>query len=225
MNPLEQRVIKLEKNLRTYRITFCGLIITCMTFMLLSSARKVNVPDVIKAKAFEVVDDNGSVLVELNKEKNNGHVSTFTPEGKRLVSLFTSDGGAGALNTFDLSGKVLFKVTRTKEGGGYMALFNSAEKEIAELGVTTGETGYFNLNDRNGEKIIWLTYTDGGGGYFSLLNKGTETVRFSTPDAGGRMGIYNKGNTRIGYMGAQDNQDGNITIWNSGGTRTGGVPN
>ena len=226
MTQLEQRVIKLEKNLKTYRIVFCGLLVMSMGILLLSSAKKVNVPDVIKAKAFEVVDDNGSLLVEINKEKNNGQISTYTPEGKRLVSILTtSGGGGGAFETFDLNGKVLFKVTKTTTGGGYMALYNGYEKEIAEMGVTTGETGYLNLNDRNGSKIAWLTFTEGGGGYLGLLNNGNEVIRLTTQDAGGRISVYNKGNTRIGYLGANDNQDGNITIWNSIGTRTGGVPN
>ena len=226
MNQLEQRLIKLEKSLQMYRMIFCVLLVTGISLVLLSNTKKVNVADVIKAKAFEVVDDNGNVLVEINKDQNNGHIATYTPGGKKLVSLLTTtDGISGALLTYDINGKVLFKVTRTTEGGGYMALNNGAGKEIAEMGVTTSASGYLNLNDRNGEKIVWLTFTEGGGGYFSLLNKGTEMIRLSTPDAGGRTGVYNKNNTRIGYIGTQENGDGNITIWNNSGTRTGGVPN
>ncbi|HMI78122.1 MAG TPA: hypothetical protein VK484_04980, partial [Ferruginibacter sp.] len=135
------------------------------------------------------------------------------------------EGGGGAINTFDTDGDVMFKVTRTTEGGGYLALYNGRQQEVAELGVTTGETGYFNLNDRNGDKIAWMTFTENGGGYFSLWNNSTETIRLSTPSAGGRIGVYNKTNTRVGYMGTQESQDGNITIWNSNGSRTGGVPN
>ncbi len=224
MNQLEQRVAQLEKNLRAYRIFFGSSIIVILAVFLMASGKKSQVPDVIKAKAFEVVNDNGTTIVEINKENGNGQVSTYTPAGKRLVSLFTSSGGAGAINTFDTDGDVLFKVTRTQEGGGYMALFNSAQKEIAEFGVTTGESGYFNLNDRNGNKIAWLTYTEGGGGYFSLLNNNVETVRLSSPEAGGRVGVYNKNNIRIGYIGTQDNLDGNITLWNSLGSRSGGLP-
>ena len=228
MNQLETRVIKLEKNLRIYRIFTLLVMMGGMALLLMSHNDKKTAntpPDVIKAKSFEVVDDFGNVLIELNKEKNNGQISTYNPQGKRLVALFTSDGGAGAINTFDNDGHVNFKVTRTSEGGGYMALFNGAEKEVAEWGVTTNESGYFRLNDKNANKIAWMTFTQGGGGYLSLLNGSTESIRMSTPDAGGRIGIYNGSNNRIIFAGAQDNMDGNITMYNSTGTRSGGLPN
>lgn len=221
---LEQRVAQLEKNLRLYRFGLTGIVIIAACLLVMSFNNKKTAPDVLEAKAFHVVDDRGNVLVEINKEDGNGQLSTFTPSGKRLVSLFTTDGGSGGLNTFGKGGNVLFKVTNTTEGGGYMALYNAATQEIAEMGVTTAESGYFKLNDRNGKKQVWMTYTQDGGGYLSLSNDGQELIRFSTPSVGGRMGIYNNSNTRIAYMGAQDTKDGNVTIWNSAGSRIGGVP-
>jgi len=105
-----------------------------------------------------------------------------------------------------------------------MSLFNSKQQEIAEFGVTNAESGYFRLNDRNGNKLAWLTYTQDGGGYFSLSNGGREFFRLSTPAVGGRMGIYNNSNTRVVYLGTQDTKDGNLTLWNSSGTKSGGLP-
>jgi hypothetical protein len=222
---LEQRVAQLEKNNRLYRLCFAGSLIVVAGLAFMSFNNKHTAPDLIEAKAFHVVDDKGNVLLELNKEGGNGQLSTFTPTGKKLVSLFTSDGGGGGINTFDKNGEVIFKVTRTTEGGGYMALFNGDLQEIAEFGVTDAESGYFRLNDRNGKKQVWMTYTKDGGGYLSLSKDDQEMFRFSTPAVGGRMGIYNSSNTRIAYMGTQESKDGNITVWNSSGTRTGGVPN
>ena len=50
-------------------------------------------------------------------------------------------------------------------------------------------------------------------------------IRLSTPEAGGRVGIYNSYDKRIIYAGAQDNKDGNITVYNSSNSKTGGIPN
>jgi hypothetical protein len=226
MNQLEERVARMEKSLRVYHILFALLIIITGTTLLMShTSRTANVPDVIQAKSFQVVDNYGNVLVKLGMEKSNGSISTYQPDGKELVSLFTSDGGAGAVNTFDKYGNVIFKLTNTIGGGGYMALYNADVKEVAEFGTTTNSTGYFRINDKYGDKIAWLTYTEGGGGYFSLSNAGKETIRLSTPGAGGRIGVYNSSNTRIGFVGTMDNGDGNITIYNNYGTRSGGVPN
>ena len=225
MNPhLENRVAKLERTVRFYRLAFLGVFILSIGFILVSFNNKKSAPDVIEAKAFHVVDERGNTLVKINQDYNNGAISTFTPGGRKLVSLFTSNSGAGGINTFDKDGEVIFKVTNTTSGGGYMALFNANRKEIAEWGVTNAESGYFRLNDRYGEKLAWITYTQGGGGYFSLSDKGQELFRFSTTGSGARAGFYNGSGDRIAYIGAQDNKDGNITIWNSAGTRTGGLP-
>lgn len=225
MNQLEQRVQKLEKNLRNYRIIFGTGIIAICTFTLMSSGTKNQfVPDRIQAKSFQVVDDNGKVIALLGEDKGNGSLTTYNARGRKLVDLFTSEGGAGGINTFDDDGDVIFKVTRTKSGGAYMGMFNSEAKEIVEFGVTEGESGYFKVNDKYGDKLAWITYTEDGGGYFALLNNNKETIRLSTPDAGGRIGISNKKGNRNVYIGTQDNQDGNITISNASGSKLGSIP-
>ena len=225
MNQIEQRISRLEKSLRMYRLFFGTSIIVLIAVLLMSSGKKNDVPDLVKAKAFQVVDDNGKVLLLLNKEKGNGQMATYSSSGERLVRLFTSDGGAGAINTFDANGTLNFKVTRTSEGGGYMALYNSVEKEIMEVGVTKSNSGYFQVNDDQASKLVWLTRTSGGGGYMSLSNKGTETLVMSTPEVGSRLSIYNNYGTRIGYLGTQDDRSGNLTVYSSSGSRIGGVPN
>ncbi len=226
MNQLEQRIAKLEKNVRNYRIFF-GLAITAIFTLSLMSSTKKNqfVPDRLQARSFQLLDDNGNMIAELGEEKGNGKLTTYTPRGKKLVSLFTSEGGAGGINTFDDDGDVLFKVTRTSGGGAYMALFNGDAKEITEMGVTDGETGYFKVNDKYGDKLAWITYTSDGGGYLALLNNNQETIRLSTPDAGGRVGISNRKKERIAYLGTQDNGDGNLTIYNATGKSSGSIPN
>lgn len=224
MNTIEQRMARMEKKLRTYQLFFGSTLIALVAMVLISAGKKSDVPDLIKAKAFQVVDDNDNVLLVLNKEKGNGQLSTFSNSGQKLVRLFTSDGGAGAINTFDANGKLNFKVTKITEGGGYLALYNSEEKEIMEAGSIIGNAGYLQVNDHNGNKIAWITEVKYGGGSLSLFNANLGEIFLEAQDAGGRVSIYNKGNTRIGYIGTQDSQDGNLSIYNNSGTRLGGVP-
>lgn len=224
MNQIEQRISRLEKSLKVYRIFFGTAVITLIAVMLMSSGKKTEVPDLIKAKAFQVVDDDGNVILLLNKEKDNGQVVTFSQSGQKLVRLFTSEGGAGAINTFDKNGKLNFKVTKITEGGGFMALYNSEEKEILEAGSIIGNAGYLQINDHNAKKIAWITEVTNGGGSLSLYANDQGSIFLEAQSAGGRISVYNKGNTRIGYLGAQDNQDGNLSIYNNYGTRMGGVP-
>jgi hypothetical protein len=226
MNPsLEQRISRLEKNLRLYRIGFMSVLLVAVFFGTLSfKTKKSDAPDLVQAKAFQVVDDDGNILVEINKEDGNGQLSTFTPNGKRLISLFTTSGGAGGMNTFGKDGEVLFKVTDNEDGGGYMALFNGDGAESTELGVDNKQSGYLRINNNKGDKLAWITQTENGGGYFSLLNDGKEAIRLSTPAAGGRLGVYNNANTRVAFIGAQESKDGNVTVWNSGGNKSISMP-
>jgi len=225
MNQIEQRILKLEKSLRAYRI-FLGTSLTLLVaFVLMSSGKKDQVPDVIKAKTFQVVDDRGNVLVLMNKEKGNGQVATYNPAGQKLVRLFTSDGDAGAINTFDAAGSLNFKVTRTTEGGGYMALYNSFNKEVMEVGVTKSGAGYLQVNDKAANKLVKMTTTTDGGGHLSLTRDDKETIIMSASDAGGRFSIYNLFSNRIGYFGAQDDKSCNLSVYNSSGSRIGGFPN
>ena len=224
MNQIEQRISSLEKSLKFYRIFFSVSIIALIAVLLMSSGKKTEVPDLIKAKAFQVVDDDGNVLCLLNKEKNNGSVYTYSANGTKLVQLFTSVGGAGAINTFAGNGKLNFKVTQITDGGGYMALYNSDQNEILEAGSIIGNAGYLQVNDHNAKKIAWITEVKDGGGSLSLFANDMGMIFLEAQGVGGRVSIYNKGNTRIGYLGAQDNQDGNLSVYNNAGSRMGGVP-
>ena len=226
MNNFELRMNRLEKQVRTYRLVSIVLLLGISLALVMGFKDKTTPPDVLRAKSFQVVNDNGDVVAEMNMEKGNGLITTMTPRGRKLFQVFTTEGGGGGINTFDNDGEVNFKVTRTTDGGGYMALFNSTRKEIFEVGTTTANSGYFRVNDKYGEKLAWLTYTEGGGGYFSLAGRDNkELIKLSTPDAGGRVGIYNGNNERINFIGAMDNKDGNITVYDNYGKKTGSVPN
>ncbi len=226
MHPLELRILQLEKQTRFYRIAFMILFLVLAAGLFMSFNNKQSVPDLLQAKKIHVVDDKGNVVVELKSSDitGNGEINTMTPEKSRLVSIFTSNGGAGAINTFDEFSLPIFKLTQTAGGGGYMALLNEESSEIVEFGSTDEASGYMRINDKMGKRQAWLTYTRGGGGYFSLFNNDAETIRFSTAPSGGRIGIYNNKNVRIGFFGAQDNQDGNLSVFAREGGRVGGVP-
>lgn len=224
MNQIEQRIVRLEKSLRTYRLLFGFSIVAIFSVVLMSSGKKADVPDIVKAKAFQVVDDDGNVLVLINKERGNGQMATYSTKGQKLVRLFTSDGGAGAINTFDPSGRLNFKVTRTTEGGGYMALYNSAENEVMEVGVTKSDAGYLQINDNAGTKLGWLTKASGGGGYLSLSANGKEALVLSSSSIGGRLSIYNGLEKRVGYMGSEDDENGYLSVSDKYGSRKGSIP-
>lgn len=224
MNPLEQRLQKLEKTLGMYRMVFSSSMIILIAVVLISSGKKDEVPDIIKAKAFQVVDNSGNVLVLINKEKGSGQLATYSSNGQKLVRLFTSESNAGAINTFDPNGNLNFKITNNVKGGGYLAMYNTALKEVVELGVLNTSDGYLQVNDNNGDKLAKLTATTEGGGHFSLTKAGKETLTMSAATPGGRFSIFDNNEVRIGYFGAQSDKSCNLSVYNNSGTRIGGFP-
>ena len=86
MNTIEMRLQKLEVTNRRYKtivIVMLGAVLVT-TFMAFRSP--IAVPDVLQAKKFEVVDDNGNVLVRVSQDAGNGLLKTYNKDGKKLVS-------------------------------------------------------------------------------------------------------------------------------------------
>ena len=65
MTNIEQRVTSLEKSLRMYQFILSGVVLVALAFFVSSYNNKQQVPEKIQAKAFEVVDGTGKVLVNL----------------------------------------------------------------------------------------------------------------------------------------------------------------
>ncbi|HUS02115.1 MAG TPA: hypothetical protein VMY77_10335, partial [Chitinophagaceae bacterium] len=73
---IEARMAKMERSLRIYRSIFL-LSSLVISFLVISSFKdKQSAPDRLQAKAFEVVDDYGNVLVKVTSYKEAGAVTT-----------------------------------------------------------------------------------------------------------------------------------------------------
>src|SRR5687768_16206159 len=102
MNKIEQRLAQLEKTNRLYRMIFLGLILLAGGAFFMSFNQKQDVTELIQAKRIQLLDNEGNVIADLKRDQNTGNAefTTFSANGTMLVSLFTSEGGAGAINTF-----------------------------------------------------------------------------------------------------------------------------
>ena len=89
MTNLEKRVASLEKSLRLYQflLTAIVLIAVAVTF---SAFNRNQVPEKVVAKAFEVVDNNGKVLVSISQYNGNGAITTYDKLGNYLVDIISN---------------------------------------------------------------------------------------------------------------------------------------
>ena len=118
---MQNELNELRNQVRTLkRIVYgaCGLM---LVGGLLAATTLQSVPDVIQAKKFEVVNDDGKVIVELSNLEgggvDNGMLVTRTSEGGRLVALGASPGG-GVVETQNGKGGTLVRLTSDKDGEG-----------------------------------------------------------------------------------------------------------
>ena len=75
------------------------------------------VPDVIRAKTFEVVNEVGSSVVALRSWEHGGRIETRNHQGKGLFTVAANDAGGGSLTTFNAEGKKLVTLGVVKAEG------------------------------------------------------------------------------------------------------------
>ncbi len=150
---IEERVERLERQNRHLRLGFVGVVLVAATIFT-GAAQRETVPDVVKAKAFHLVTDDGKTLVKIEDTKGlgfgiGGTVTTYAGNGTELVKLTTTTGGAGMVTTLDGKGQKLVELGATSRGGA-VTTFNGQGKDLIRLGVTTDGTGLVGVFDPSG---------------------------------------------------------------------------
>ncbi|MBS1931762.1 MAG: hypothetical protein JST72_11790 [Bacteroidetes bacterium] len=204
MSNLEQRMEKLEKKLRLYQIAFISILLAG-GFLVVSGFNKKNqVPDLIQAKAFQVVDDQGRALVSLKKDNNNnaGNIRLYDQNGTTLLDIYQNDAGAGALLLKSKNSKNTCYIGSYNNGSGQIKVYNSNEKAVDEIGSTTSDNGYFGVNNFEGNNILSVT---------------------SSKNADGIVSVFNRNKNRICVLGPDDNGNGVLNVLNSSGQNMNGV--
>ena len=124
---IEERFERLERTNRRYR---WGIVITITLVAIAEIVATViligyYVPDVIRAKSFEVVNEEGTTLVKLGATKDDdGMVETFSAKGTRLVGLTVTKDDNGMVTTSSAKGTTLVKLGAS-EGNGVVATFGA----------------------------------------------------------------------------------------------------
>ena len=95
----EERIERLERQNRHLRLGFASVAVAAVAIFA-GAAHRQAVPEVIKAKAFHLVTDDGKTLVKIEDTKGlgfgiGGTVTTYAGNGTELVKLTTTTGGAG----------------------------------------------------------------------------------------------------------------------------------
>jgi hypothetical protein len=124
MIAIESRLTAVERQLRFQRAVIAGLLVALVA--LVGWGAGEDIPDVIRARRFEVVNPEGKVVVGAGAFKYGG-----------LLTLFNAEGQAGV---------------RAIAGpyGGQLYILNKTGEEVVQLLADLYDVGYVRTYDRQG---------------------------------------------------------------------------
>lgn len=145
---IEARIEKLERTNRRYRHGIVALL-SCV-IALGAFAMDDGIPDVVRARRFEVVDTSGMTLAEVGSDATGGRVVTVRRGGGGAM-LFTNDQG-GAIGLLSPDGKVPFRAG-VSPMGGLLVLTNRADQFVMMAAADDSSAGAMVLFDKDGREL------------------------------------------------------------------------
>ena len=115
---MQNEITELRNQVRTLKRIVYGFGCLLVAGVVVSATSLQTVPDVIQAKRFEVVNDEGKPVVNLYAYDDGGVLSIQNKEGKSVAALFTNTNG-GVLGIHNKDGKQVAKLS-ANEGGGVL---------------------------------------------------------------------------------------------------------
>ena len=174
---IEKRVAALERENKRFRcMLVCALAGICA--MALMGFGKHQVPDKIQAKNFEVLNDEGKVMVRMGTFEGDGVVTTYRPSGEILADIVSTKSGAGGMVLYDGAGKQNLILTDVSGGGGSVRVNNSKGQTAVQIGRNGNQAGSVTIKNQNEKSILLLTGdTAEAGAIIAYDNEGKQTGR------------------------------------------------
>lgn len=172
---IEERIERLEGTNLRYRLMFSliGVIAVCIVGV--SAIQDDKVPDVIRAKAFEVVDDEGNPLVKLFdfNSTGNGSIAIFNKVGNTPLAMMAginSDGiASGTVFTFRGRKKIV-ELSYNELGRGTVKTYNENEKAATLLGSDV-DGGHVFVYNKTSQPVCALTVNKYGNGVIAVMDR------------------------------------------------------
>ena len=206
----DTRIESLETQVRTLKRMLFGVFGLVVVGGLLAATTLQSVPDVIQAKKFEVVNDEGRPVAALYADEDGGGGLRIYNNAERTLAILAKD----SLGMFNKDGKLVANLSVT-EFGGLSQVRNNDGTTAAAIGASpsggvcymydksaipyfsvkdykTG--GVLQLTDDEGKTSVALGAMDERGGGLDILNKDGKRVAgiYITKEEGGLLEISGK---------------------------------
>lgn len=145
------RIESLEAQVRTLRRMLFGVFGLVVLGALLAATTLQTVPDVIRAKKFEVVNEDEQPIVLLAANQAGGLVEIRNGNGKGLVRL-TSHPEGGTISIHDSRARTLILMGGNERGSGALQTRTNKGGTLVSVGTNLAGEGVVFTENGNGEK-------------------------------------------------------------------------
>ena len=161
MSSLEQEVRTLQKQVRRQRRWNIALGALVVVGGLMAATAERSVPDVIQAKKFQVVNDEGKLVVLLKADTNGGSLTIANNKGK-LVAGINADADGGNFRIRNKDGKTAALIDGDPTGGS-LNIFNKERKTVALIAAGK-DGGVLSIVNKDGEGVALIAADANGNG-------------------------------------------------------------
>ena len=169
----DTRIESLETQVRTLKRMLFGVFGLVVVGGLLAATSMQGVPDVVKAKKIQIVNDDGKPVVVLGSEEHAGIVAVTSHKGGKVVVL-RADEHAGIVDVAKHDGKTVVAIGADSEGGGF-GVRNNDGKTVVGIAATKDNAGFV-LRNNDGKPVVVIGVNDHESGEIKTLDgKGKTT--------------------------------------------------
>jgi nitrogen fixation protein len=217
---IEQRMQRLERTNTRLRAALIA-VVALNGWMFLVGAADTGVPDVVRARRFEMVTGElaNEVLVEISATPNGeGAIITYNKNRFPLVDLRPRAEGPGWVTTYDGRGHALVEMGATVEGDGALAVSAANGYRLAMLRSMPNGGGVYTF-DRKGFGLVELGATAEGRGTLRTLDgTGREMVMIGvSKDGTGTLLTRNQRSQAVVSVDADEAGAGKIELHDGAG--------
>ncbi len=142
------------------------------------------VPDVIQARSFQVVDDNGRVRAELSTG-----LTVFDQNGTARLSAYVQDDGAVYLDILDENGKHRLDLGMDPDKNSRLSVWDQNRRKL-NLVVDKEGTPELFMHDGIGNNSLWMGQADDGSPMVFITDDDGERRFEVNLDSDGRPTLY-----------------------------------
>jgi hypothetical protein len=218
---MQNEITELRNQVRTLKRIVYGFGCLLVAGIVVGATSLQTVPDVIQAKKFEVVNDEGKVVASFYANMGGGMLSFSNKDGKVVAGLGSDEvNGGGVLGINNKDGKTVAGIY-ADENGGVARVLNNKFTEVVQIDVDKNGDGQLRIFDREGKQFARLFLDDVGNGGLGIYNKDSkyEVAGLGVYDGWGVLGIYDRdgevvARLRAANYGTSENGGGLLKIFN-----------